>query len=103
MYLGRVDGARAQGGALRARRAIRTRARLLASTPRVDAAAARRAGTRSAQRARRRAAVAARAALGLRLSHPLPVRDRAAAPRSCRRLSRSAAAHAAACIRLDQL
>ena len=82
-------GARAQG------RAVRDAAPSLhARAPRQHAArrcerrrSAARAG--GAKRARRRAAVAAGAALGLRLSHPLPLCDRAlrrgrSAARACR-------------------
>ena len=79
MYLGRVVEHASQAGAVRdAAPSLHARA------AREHAARRRRRGRRSgavgargAQRACRRAAVAAGAALGLRLSHPLPVRDRA--------------------------
>ena len=102
MYLGRVDGARAEGRALR-----RAAPSLHARPARQHAARRRRArrggaGARGAQRALGRAAVAAGAAVGLRLSHPLPARDRAL--RRGRAAARPVgAAHEAACIRLNEI
>ena len=83
-------GARPQG------RALRRAAPSLHPRPAGQHAPGRRrsrrsgAGPRRTHRALRRAAVAAGAALGLRLSHPLPARDRAPAPKSSRRWFRSA-------------
>ena len=75
MYLGRVMERAPKAELFAAPRHPYTRA-LLASTPRVDAARRGGAGARGAERALGRAAVAAGAAVGLRLSHALPVRDR---------------------------
>ena len=77
MYLGKVDRAGAEGRAVRARRAIRTRARSSPARRASTRRAARRRCARGAQRALGRAAVAAGAAVGLRLPHALPARDRA--------------------------
>ena len=91
MYLGRVDGARAEGRSVRARRAIRTRARC---------SPARRASTRRAARQRSRARREARSPASCRrrwrrrraASSARAARTRSiAAPRSCRRSSRPAA------------
>ena len=85
--------ARAEGDAVRARRAIRTRARCSRARRASMRRAARRRWRARRERARRRAAVAAGAAVGLRVPHALPARDRAlrrgrAAARAGRRRAR---------------
>ena len=103
MYLGRVMERAPQGRAVRARRAIRTRARC---------SPARRASMRPAARRRWRARRAARSPASCRRRWRRPraasfapaARTRSrAAPRSCRRSSRSARRTSAACIRQDEI